>query len=133
MSSHYLLDTHALIFWWVDRNLSKKFLDFLDQQARDGQLFVSSLSFWETALLDKKGRLNPPTKVQPWHEQLMLHSGLKLIEPSAEEMMESVFLPDHHRDPFDRLLITQAQTRQLQLVSKDRALQHYDVEVFWMA
>lgn len=132
MKSRYLLDTHTLIFWWVDRNLSKKFLDLLDQQAKDGQLFVSSLSFWETALLAKKRKVVLPEQILVWKEQLMLHSGIKLIQPSAGEMMESVFLPDHHRDPFDRLLVTQARTHQMKFVSKDQTLQRYEVEVFWM-
>jgi len=50
----YLLDTHALIFWFSKENVSQEYIDFLDEQNELENLYVSSISFWETALLVKK-------------------------------------------------------------------------------
>lgn len=132
MVYRFLLDTHTLVFWSLKRDISQEFISLLNSKAELGLVYLSAVSFWEVALLFKKGKIEIEQGLWNWQKEVMSQSHSHLIEPSAEEMMESVFLPDHHRDPFDRLLITQAQTHQLQLVSKDRALQHYDVEVFWM-
>jgi hypothetical protein len=54
----YLLDTHALLFWNLKEAVSGEFVEFFDAQANQSNLLVSSVSFWEVALLVKKGRLN---------------------------------------------------------------------------
>ncbi|MDM8561198.1 hypothetical protein, partial [Candidatus Parabeggiatoa sp. HSG14] len=51
MNSKYLLDTHALVFWINQENISQKLQEFLDEQDSLGLLMVSSISFWEIALL----------------------------------------------------------------------------------
>lgn len=54
MASRYLFDTHALIFWNLKQGVSDKFIEFFDEQADKGNVLVSAVSFWETALLSKK-------------------------------------------------------------------------------
>ena len=63
--------------------------------------------------------------------ELLLATYLELVEPSPSEMIESVHLTDHHKDPFGRLLIIQARTHNAYLVSRDRQLALYEVPVFW--
>ncbi|MBU0462753.1 MAG: type II toxin-antitoxin system VapC family toxin, partial [Proteobacteria bacterium] len=99
----YLLDTHALIFWFSKENVSQEYIDFLDEQNELENLYVSSISFWETALLVKKKRIELKD-VNAWRISLIENSNIKLIRPSAREMIESTNLPDYHKDPFDRLL-----------------------------
>lgn len=55
--NNYLLDTHALIFWFNKENMSLKFISFLDDQNEKNTLFISPISFWEIALLVKKNVL----------------------------------------------------------------------------
>jgi len=128
---HYLLDTHALIFWAASTELSDAFIDFLDDQQRLGALFVSTLSFWEAALLAKKGRIGV-TDVHAWKDDLLNNTNLQLIDPTATEMIDSVSLPAHHKDPFDRLLIAQANRRTMTLVTRDMDIRKYDVSRLWM-
>lgn len=130
-TGNYLLDTHALIFWVEATNLSDDFLLFLDEQQRLGMLYVSAISFWEVALLAKRGRIEV-MDVHAWKNDLLNNTNLHLIEPSATEMIDSVSLPDHHKDPFDRLLIAQANRRNLTLVTRDTGLSQYTVSRFWM-
>lgn len=130
-SRNYLFDTHALIFWTQKTDVSKEFLTFFDKQNQQGQLFVSSISFWEIALLAQKGRVTI-ADVHAWTNELLNLSGIRLIEPSASEMIDSTLLPPHHKDPFDRLLIAQANQRDLIFVTRDKIIQKYDLALIWM-
>jgi PIN domain nuclease of toxin-antitoxin system len=127
----YLFDTHALVFWSNKESVSDDFISFFDQQSQHGRLFVSSISFWEIALLAKKGRIKLPD-VHSWKNEILANTNIQLIDPSTSEMIDSVFLPDHHKDPFDRLLIVQANQNNLLFVTRDKLIEKYDVEIFWM-
>ena len=127
----YLFDTHALIFWNNNESVSKEFIRFFDNQANKGNLYISSISFWEIALLVKKGRMSM-SNVHGWKNEILNNTTILLIEPSASEMIHSTLLPDHHKDPFDRLLIAQANQNSLRIVTKDRKIDKYEVETFWM-
>ena len=127
----YLFDTHALVFWNNSESVSEEFISFFDNQAQKGHLCVSSISFWEIALLDKKGRMSI-SDVHAWKNEILSNTNILLVEPSASEMIHSTLLPDHHKDPFDRLLVAQAMQNNLLLVTKDRYIDKYAVETFWM-
>lgn len=127
----YLLDTHALIFWAETTEISADFIDFLDEQQALGRLFVSSVSFWETALLSKKGRI-AVADVHAWKNDLLGNTNLQTIDPTADEMIDSTVLPDHHKNPFDRLLIAQTLRRNMLLVTRDADIQQYAAPSFWM-
>ncbi|EDN69987.1 PilT-like protein [Beggiatoa sp. PS] len=128
---YYLLDTHTIIFWALKTDLSRDFIQFLDNQDKLGHLLVSSISFWEIALLSKKGKviLND---IHAWKDELFKNTNLKLINPTVDEMIDATLLPDIHKDPFDRLLISQANHQGAWLVTKDSMIPQYDVQTFWM-
>lgn len=127
----YLFDTHALIFWRTRKTVSDEFIKFFDQQDQIGNLFVSSISFWEMALLAKKGKIKVDD-LEEWRNELLANTNLVEIYPSASEMINSVQLPDFHNDPFDRLLIEQALSNKATLVTKDTIIKKYQVPVYWM-
>ncbi len=127
----YLLDTHALIFWVEKEEISTGLIDFLDKQGRQGRVLLSSASIWEIALLKKKGRLDIED-IHEWKDDIMIHSPVKMISPTVSDMVDSTLLPDHHKDPFDRLLIAQATNNNAFLVTRDKTISQYDVETFWL-
>ena len=127
----YLFDTHSLIFWDNKEAVSKDYVKFFDQQDQKGKIYVSSISFWEISLLVKKGRIEIKD-VHAWKNELLSNTNIRLIDPSASELIDSNLLPDHHKDPFDRVLITQANSRNLLFVTKDQTINEYDVSVFWI-
>lgn len=128
---HYLFDTHAIIFWQAKISVSEDFLKFFDKQEQNEMLYLSSISFWEIAFLAKKGKIEI-ADVHAWKNELMLNTNIRMIEPSASEMIDSTLLPDHHKDPFDRLLITQANHNNLILVTQDQNIEKYQVKQFWV-
>lgn len=67
---HYLLDTHALIFWSIKEDISADLVQFWDDQDQRGNLLVSSISFWEIALLVKKGKLQL-SNIHEWKEEIL--------------------------------------------------------------
>ncbi len=129
--SFYLFDTHALIFWNIKEGVSSEFIDFFDEQAGNGNVLVSSISFWEAALLAKKGRI-AIDDVMKWKAGLTENTNIRIIDPTVCDMIQSVNLPDIHKDPFDRLLIVQANRNNAILVTKDEIIKNYDVETGWI-
>ena len=130
-SQYYLLDTHALIFWNLKQGISQEFIQFLDYQDRLGNLFISAISFGEIALLIQRGKL-ALTDIYAWKEELFQNTNLQLINPTVDKMIEATRLPNHHKDPFDRLLIIQANYHHLLLVTKNSIIQGYAAQTFWM-
>ena len=130
MSTTYLLDTHALVFWQNGSEIPISLKTLLDHEAVKGNVVVSSASFWEIALLVKKGKINLPD-VGLWKDTILRYSGIKLINPGVDDMIASVALPNHHRDPFDRLLLAQAAGLKAVLVTRDSVFSSYGMPVLW--
>ncbi len=124
-----LLDTHAFLYAIgdVDR-LSLKVRRQLEDPA--AKRMVSVVSLWEIAAKVQIGKLQLPVDPEFYKEQLhLLHCGLLNVEP--RHIFELMRLPLLHRDPFDRMLIAQAKTDSMALVTRDEALGGYEVERFW--
>ncbi len=118
-----LLDTHALLWWLADEPMAA---DACKRIADPRVLVaVSSVSVWEVSIKRAAGRLR-------FEGSLADHLSRAVFEPlpiSLEHAERAGGLPHHHRDPFDRMLVAQAQAEQLTLVSRDPAFEAYDVEV----
>lgn len=127
----YILDTHALIFWVEREEVSPDFIEFFDLQCKKRKVLISSASIWEIALLKKKGRIDIEN-LPLWKDDILSHSPVEILEPTPADMIDSTLLPDHHKDPFDRLLIAQAINNNAILVTRDRTISQYSVETFWM-
>ena len=125
-----LLDTHVFLWWIVDSpRLSQRARDVMRDP--DVESLWSAASSWEEAIKYALGRLplpGPPARFL--REQLAINriGSLPVRNAHAWRVAE---LPFHHRDPFDRLLVAQAQEERLRLLSGDAALQAYDVDVIW--
>ena len=121
-----LLDTHALIWTAAEpARLSDRAAAVIRDP--DNDVYVSSVSGWEISIKRARGRL-----VFPDIDQAMLDA-LRLIElpVTLRHAAEVATLPDHHRDPFDRMLVAQARADHLTVVSRDRALDAYAVSLHW--
>ena len=123
--ARYLLDTHVFI-WLVTRRsrLSREVDAVIIDPAN--RVFVSIASIWEISIkvgLDKM----QPLPGEP--EELMRVTGLIQLDINVDHAKQAGRLPQHHRDPFDRMLIAQAQVDGLILITDDRRIQRYDVPI----
>jgi PIN domain nuclease of toxin-antitoxin system len=118
-----LLDTHVVL-WQLSgaRRLGDHARDVVE---RARELVFSVVSFAEIGVKAAIGKLEVPGDVQAH----VLGAGLRVLGLSPEHGLAVAHLPLHHRDPFDRLLVVQAQHEGLTLVTADERLRAYDVAV----
>lgn len=128
--TRFLLGTHAVIHWQLGTAMPPALSDDLDVASRSGLVLVSAAAFWEIALPARKGRLEIDD-VTSWKNELLAATGAQLAAPHVDDMIASVALPQHHRDPFDRLFVAQARSLRAVLVSRDAAFDAYDVTTRW--
>ena len=130
MTNRYLLDTHALL-WWISSSsqLSATARTILGNESNS--LYLSAASTWEMAIKTKLGKLHIPEPLQSFIPKIMSEQYLKGLPVEHAHSAQVETLPLHHRDPFDRLLVAQAMTENLTLVSCDSALTPYPVNVAW--
>lgn len=121
-----LIDSHALL-WHVldDPRLGPAPTAAIE--AADAEVLVSLASLWEIAIKSSLGKLQAPDDLPARTEQL----GFELLPITVEHLWRVRDLPLHHRDPFDRLMIAQAQIEGLPIVTADPAFSDYDVTVLW--
>jgi PIN domain nuclease of toxin-antitoxin system len=123
-----LLDTHVALWWCVDdARLSHGAREAIADAER---VFVSAASAWEIAIKAAIGRLKLNLKAP--FATLIADSGFDELDVTFQHAAATGKLPRHHADPFDRLLIAQALTESLTIVSHDRQLQAYQVSALWI-
>ena len=108
--------------------VSEDFISFFDKQEQQGCLYISSISFWEVALLVKRGRI-AISDVHFWKNEILENTNIHLTDPSASAMIDSVLLPDIHKDPFDRMLIAQSISQEMPIMTCDSKFKLYDCEL----
>jgi PIN domain nuclease of toxin-antitoxin system len=97
----------------------------------DNVLLLSPVSAWEISTKYALGRLTLPIPPAEYVPSRMKSSGVDALPLQHSHALQVATLPWHHRDPFDRLLIAQAQVEGLPILSADRNLAAYDVQVHW--
>ena len=125
-----LLDTHALIWFFSgDNRLSEPAKEaFLN---RGNKLYFSKASLWEVTIKVSLGKLVLAEHWLMTVEKEMLANGIQWLEIEIDHCKALADLPFHHRDPFDRLLISQAISESMSIVSIDRQFVHYPLDIIW--
>ena len=122
-----LLDTHTFIWWDREPSLiPEATLDLLQRS----QLLLSLVSLWEIQIKKQIGklRLNMPLAEMVKHQQ---SNSITLLPIAVAHILELEQLPQHHRDPFDRLIIAQSRVEAITIVTRDSAFQSYDCKTMW--
>jgi PIN domain nuclease of toxin-antitoxin system len=84
---------------------------------------------WEVAIKWRTGKLRLPEHPRLWVARLAREFGAEVLPVTVAHVVQVADLPDHHRDPFDRLLIAQAQVEGIPIVTADASFARYDVDV----
>ena len=125
-----LLDTHALL-WFVSADPQ---LSLTAQEAiadSGNQKVISLVSVWEIAIKYSLGRLDLKMPLEDFIRQHLTPSKVTLLPITVPHIHKVASLPHYHRDPFDRLLIAQAMTENISLVSTDTAFDQYGLSRLW--
>ena len=124
-----ILDTHAFI-WFVEGSME------LSQNAKNSILdtdnikYVSVASFWEMSIKVNQGKLSLKSPFESIMEDIV-ENGFILLNVNFEHLIENSKLPWHHRDPFDRLIISQSNIEGMSIISRDSEFKNYTANIIW--
>jgi PIN domain nuclease of toxin-antitoxin system len=125
-----LLDTHAFLWFLAgDAKLSAKARRRVEDPRNES--FVSIASVWEIAIKLGLGKLRLADSLAETLERATRGNDIALLPVSKAHAIAVSLLPDHHRDPFDRMLVVQAQAEEMALVTGDHAFDEYGVPRIW--
>ncbi len=125
-----LLDTQC---WLWMTSAPERLNPAVQQRIRDAgtKRFLSAASCWEIAIKSGLGKLRLPLEPERYVPSRMTHTATAPLPIEAAHALRVSRLPLHHRDPFDRMLVAQAQIERMTLLTADRALAAYDVPILW--
>ncbi len=117
-----LLDSHVLLWWLADAPALREEAHRLIAD-RSNHVVVSAVSVWEFGIKAARGKLAMPDGL----EQAVQESGFVRLPITFAHARRAGELPRHHDDPFDRMLVAQAQIERLEIITRDRRLRAYEV------
>ena len=125
-----LLDTH--VFLWL-RSSPEKIPEKVLSAYYDlnNEIFLSVASIWEIQIKHQLGKLVLELPLDRLIDEQCVNNGLQLVPIETYHIYALDELPFHHKDPFDRLMLVQAQLEKLKLASADTIFGNYDVNIFW--
>ena len=125
-----LLNTHSFL-WFAGGNdrLSRKAREAIEDTSNAAYLSMASL--WEMAIKINIGKLELPKPLGRLVSEQIRENEFEMLRSEVKHFDTYTDLPLHHRDPFDRMSIAQAQVEALSVVSKDEAFANYDIDLLW--
>ena len=125
-----LLDTHTFL-WWIanDPQLSPRARQIMEDT--NTAPFLSAVSGWEIAIKSRLGKLKLPADLQGFVAEQLRVNAIQVLPFHMTHALHVSKLPDHHRDPFDRMLVAQSQLEQLPILICDPQIARYAVIVMW--
>jgi PIN domain nuclease of toxin-antitoxin system len=124
----YLVDTHVWLWMQSGPDRLRDETRAIVQDVRNS-ILLSAASAWEIAIKYRLGNLALPQPPALYVPDRMRRSGTSPLPIDHAHTLRTAELPDHHRDPFDRVLVAQAQLLDLTIITADDQLSAYDVAV----
>lgn len=125
-----LLDTHT--FLWFAQDSPRLPARVRQQIENEPHIRLSIVSVWELGIKHALGRIDlHDVQFSDFVEKFLQLSGASVLTVSLPHINHSIFLPMHHRDPFDRMIIAQASVERLAIVTQDEWFRQYDCELVW--
>ena len=125
----YLMDTHTFLWFLLnDPALPEKTRDFLEYSEN---IYISIASFWEMAIKHSKGKLSLPCSLSEMMRICTDDLSIPILEIRDVHLETLVALPWIHKDPFDRLILSQAISENMVLLSIDKNMMRYPVHIKW--
>jgi PIN domain nuclease of toxin-antitoxin system len=125
-----LLDTHTFLWWVADApQLSKTVKDFISNP--DNKIFFSAASAWEIIIKVGTSKLTLPEESDIYITSRLTSNRFQILSIDLSHTLQIAKLPDLHRDPFDRIIIAQSQVTGMPILTIDRLIIQYPVDVIW--
>ena len=125
-----LLDTH--VFLWMHDEIEKLSISASDALTSvENKLYLSTASIWEIQIKFKSGKLKLGKPIDEILDEQISVNDLEILALEREHAVNVVTLPPAHKDPFDRMLISQAMVEDMTIVTADKRLRDYDVKLLW--
>ena len=124
-----LLDTHTFIWFSEDNSsLTKEAKNLIEDS--NNISFISMASLWEMSIKISLKKLKSKVPFEDLYD-LIIENGFEVLPISFDHLVKQNNLEHHHRDPFDRLIISQALCEGMTLISKEKIFDKYSVKRFW--
>ncbi|CAD7773347.1 PIN domain protein [Candidatus Methanoperedenaceae archaeon GB50] len=125
-----LLDTHTFL-WWIsnDTRLSSRAREIISNG--NNELLLSAASGWEITIKVRLGRLQLPYEPERFIPEQLVINAIQSLPIKISHALHTYSLPIYHRDPFDRIIIAQAQLEGLPILTSDPQIAKYKVEIIW--
>ena len=124
----YIIDTHALLWYLYNSSeISEKARQIIDNEE---QIFTSIASLWEIAIKQSIGKLDLEYSITQI-ENFCKQKAISVFPIASRHLDELISLPNHHNDPFDRLIICQAKSENLTIITRDTIIPKYPVKTVW--
>jgi PIN domain nuclease of toxin-antitoxin system len=125
-----LLDTHTFIWWDRDpQKLPEATINRLKDS--ENQILLSLVSLWEIQIKTQLGKLALRDNLAEIVREQQAENNIILLPIELSHILELEQLPQHHKDPFDRLLIAQSRVELAAMVSQDTIFNHYECQLIW--
>jgi PIN domain nuclease of toxin-antitoxin system len=125
-----LMDTHTFLWWITDHSkLSPRAVDIISDG--DNDLLLSAASGWEIAIKARLGRLALPDVPERFIPEHLHMNAFRCLPIEMSHALHVYALPNHHRDPFDRMLVAQSQVEGCAILTSDLQIAKYNVETIW--
>lgn len=126
----YLLDTHALLWWWTnDPALSAKAKALIEDTSNT--LLISAASAWEIATKHRLGKLPVAELAIARYNELILADGFQHLPITHLHALRAARYDGEHRDPFDRMLAAQSELETVPLITRDGLFSQFGTQVVW--
>ena len=125
----YLIDTQILIWLFISPNKIPSNIQNLLKNL-DNEIYVSKVSIWEIAIKVSIGKLIIPFEIKKLIFEIK-EMNIKILNIKNQHLIKVTDLPFHHKDPFDRLIISQAFIDRITIISSDNNFSKYNVKVLW--
>lgn len=123
-----LLDTQCWLWWFAQpEQLSETVIDQIANEANEVWLSVASV--WEIGIKYAIGKLLLPEPPETYFSSRMQQLEARSLEITAAHAIRAAALPPHHKDPFDRMIIAQAQIESMVIITSDSAFKRYEVSI----
>jgi PIN domain nuclease of toxin-antitoxin system len=125
-----LLDTHVFLWWINDNPRLPVYIRSIIADSKN-ELFFSAACCWEIAIKYRLGRIKLPQKPDIFIIDQLAKNAVRSLPIHASHALYECNLPNLHRDPFDRIIVSQSKIEKMPVITGDPLIKQYKVSVIW--